>query len=98
MLSPSSRKAFCDEVENQWGDMGLRNIGHVRYARASSVDIEGGTLAAEDWNAFEVDEAKVKPEFKAPSWIWVRFNSSFSYLPRSTQNNVTQELPLLPRK
>jgi hypothetical protein len=57
-------EAFHDEVKNHWGDIGLRNIGHVRYAKAISVDIEGGTLYTEDWAAFEVDEAKVKPEFE----------------------------------
>ncbi|KAM5531085.1 hypothetical protein V8D89_015250 [Ganoderma adspersum] len=57
-------EAFYDEVKNEWGDIGLRNIGHVRYAKAISVDIEGGTLHTEDWAAFEVGEAKFKPEFE----------------------------------
>ncbi|KAK7437159.1 hypothetical protein VKT23_018786 [Stygiomarasmius scandens] len=57
-------EAFYNEVKNQWGDAGLRNIGHVRYAKAISVDVEGGTLHTEDWGAFEVDKAKVKPEFE----------------------------------
>jgi hypothetical protein len=44
-------EAFYDEVKNQWCDLVLRNI-------------LGGTLHTEDWAAFEVDEAKVKPEFE----------------------------------
>lgn len=55
---------FYGEVKNQWSDIGLRNIGHVRYAKAISVDIEGGTRYTEDWGAFEVDETKVKAEFE----------------------------------
>ncbi len=43
-------EAFYDEVRNQWADIGLRNIGHVRYAKAISVDVEGGTLYTEDYN------------------------------------------------
>ena len=56
--------AFYDEVKDEWSDIGLRNIGHVRYAKAISVDVEGGTLHTEDWAAFEVVEAKFKPEFE----------------------------------
>lgn len=54
---------FYDEVKNHWSDIGSRNIGHVRYAKAISVDVGGGTCYTEDWAAFEVDEAKVKPQF-----------------------------------
>lgn len=57
-------EVFYNEVKNQWSDIGLRNIGHVRYAKAISIDVEGGTLYTEDWGAFEVDEAKVKPKFE----------------------------------
>ena len=53
-----------DEVKDEWSDIGLRNIGYVRYAKAIPVDVEGGTLHTEDWAAFEVDEAKFKPEFE----------------------------------
>lgn len=57
-------EAFYDEVKNQWSDPEHRNIGHVRYAKAISVDVEGRTLYTEDWAAFEVDEAKVRPRFE----------------------------------
>ncbi|KAG8941346.1 hypothetical protein FRC04_004592 [Tulasnella sp. 424] len=54
---------FYNEVKNHWSDIGSRNIGHVCYAKAISVDVGGGTCYTEDWAAFEVDEAKVKPQF-----------------------------------
>ena len=57
-------EVFYDEVTNQWSDIELRNIGHVCYAKAISIDVEGGTLYTEDWGVFEVDEAKVRPEFE----------------------------------
>jgi len=37
--------------------------GHVQYAAAISVDVEGGTLYTSDWAAFLAAEAKVKDEF-----------------------------------
>ncbi|KAG8868268.1 hypothetical protein FRB97_002562, partial [Tulasnella sp. 331] len=39
-------KAFYDKVCNQWGDLGLRNLGHVRYAKVISVG--GRKLYTED--------------------------------------------------
>ncbi|THH05847.1 hypothetical protein EW145_g4506 [Phellinidium pouzarii] len=41
-----------------------RNIGHVQYAAAVTVDVEGGTLYTSDWAAFLAAEAKVKDEFE----------------------------------
>ncbi|KIM29465.1 hypothetical protein M408DRAFT_113804, partial [Serendipita vermifera MAFF 305830] len=46
---------FYNEVKIHWCDIGLRNIGHLRYAKAISVDVEGGTLFTEDWAVFELD-------------------------------------------
>ncbi|KAK2460790.1 hypothetical protein APHAL10511_007260 [Amanita phalloides] len=58
-------KALYDEVTKYWSDNKLhRNIGHVQYAAAITVDVEGGTLYTSDWAAFLATEAKVKGEFE----------------------------------
>lgn len=57
-------EGFYDEVKNDWGNAGLRNIGHVHYAKAISIDVAGGTMYTEDWGTFEADEAKLRPEFE----------------------------------
>ena len=46
-------EAFYDEVTKNWSDISLhRNIGHVQFAAAITVDVEGGTLYTSDWAAF----------------------------------------------
>jgi len=58
-------EALYDEVTKYWPDIGFhRNIGHVQYAPAITVDVEGGTLYTSDWAVFLAAEAKVKGEFK----------------------------------
>ena len=58
-------EAFHDEVTKNWSDIDLhRNIGHVQYAAAITVDVEGGTRYTSDWAAFLVTEAKVKYVFE----------------------------------
>jgi len=58
-------EAFHSEVTNLWSNIKLqRNIGHVQYAAAISVDVEGGTLYTSDWAAFLAAEAKVRDEFE----------------------------------
>ena len=58
-------EALHDEVMKYWSDINLHcNIGHVQYAAAISVDVEGGTLYTSDWAAFLAAEAKVKKEFE----------------------------------
>ncbi|KAG8717991.1 hypothetical protein FRC08_006187 [Ceratobasidium sp. 394] len=58
-------EAFYDEVTKYWSDVNFhRNIGHVQYAAAITVDVEGGTLYTSDWAAFLAAEAKVKDEFE----------------------------------
>ena len=49
-----------DEVTKCWSDIKLHRIGHVQYAAAIKVDVEGGTLYTSDWAAFLAAEAKVK--------------------------------------
>ena len=42
-------EAFYDKITKYWSDMNLhRNIGHVQYAAAITVDVEGGTLYTSD--------------------------------------------------
>jgi len=56
---------FYNEVKNYWSDISLhRNVGHVQYAAAITVDVEGGTRYTSDWAAFLVAEAKVRDEFE----------------------------------
>ncbi|KAJ4491916.1 hypothetical protein C8J55DRAFT_588494 [Lentinula edodes] len=58
-------------VTKYWSDLKLyRNIGHVQYAEAISVDVEGGTRYTSDWAAFVADEAKgSKMSLRATSLI-----------------------------
>ncbi|KAJ7508426.1 hypothetical protein B0H11DRAFT_27704 [Mycena galericulata] len=57
-------EGLYDEVIKDWSNIKLhRNVGHVRYAAAITVD-EGGTLYTSDWAAFLAAEAKVKPQFE----------------------------------
>ncbi|KAI0252071.1 hypothetical protein BJV78DRAFT_1275122 [Lactifluus subvellereus] len=58
-------EALHGEVTKYWSNIKLhRNIGHVQYAPAITVDDEGGTLYTSDWAAFLAAEAKVKGEFE----------------------------------
>ncbi|KAH7876924.1 uncharacterized protein C8R40DRAFT_1159842 [Lentinula edodes] len=58
-------QALHEDATKYWSDLKLyRNIGHVQYAEAISVDVEGGTRYTLDWAAFVADEAKVKDEFE----------------------------------
>lgn len=57
-------EAFFDEV-TKYCSTRFRNIGHVQYAPAITVDEEGGTLFTSDWAAFlAAAEVKVKHEFE----------------------------------
>jgi hypothetical protein len=57
-------ESMYDEVTKCWSDIKLhRNIGHVQYAVAITVDVEGGMYSS-DWAALFAAEAKVKNEFK----------------------------------
>ena len=58
-------EALHDDVTKYWSNIKLhRNIGHVQYAAAISVDVEGSTLYTSDWAAFLAAEAKVRDEFE----------------------------------
>src|SRR6266702_8282647 len=58
-------EALHDDVTKFWSNIKLhRDIGHVQYAAAISVDVEGGTLYTSDWAAFLAAGAKVRDEFE----------------------------------
>ena len=58
-------EALRDEITKNWSNIKLhRDIGHIQYATAISVDLEGGTRYTSDWAAFLADEAKVRDEFE----------------------------------
>jgi hypothetical protein len=58
-------EALHDDITKYWSNIRLhRNIGHVQYAAAISVDVEGSTLYTSDWAAFLAAEAKVRDEFE----------------------------------
>jgi hypothetical protein len=56
-------EAFYKELNAQWSDIGRQNIGHVDWAPKISVDVEGDRYTM-DVGAFELDEARFKPNFK----------------------------------
>ena len=58
----ASLETLYKDIKAQWGDIGLRNIGHVHYSPPISVDLEDEGYT-EDWGTFEVDEAKFKAQF-----------------------------------
>jgi hypothetical protein len=59
----------------EWGDIEMRNIGHVHYSPPTSVDAEGKTNIpnlqctfyrkryTEDWGTFKLNEAQFKAQF-----------------------------------
>jgi hypothetical protein len=58
-------KAFYNKVKNYWSDINLGcNIGHIQYAAAITVDIEGSTLYTSDWAVFLAIEVKVRDKFE----------------------------------
>ncbi|KAI5989238.1 hypothetical protein EDC04DRAFT_2873071 [Pisolithus marmoratus] len=58
-------QALHNNVTTYWSNIKLnRNIGHVQYAAAISVDVEGGTLYTSDWAAFLAAGPKVSDEFE----------------------------------
>jgi len=82
-------EALYNEVIKDWSNIKLhRNIGHVQYAAAISVDVEGGTLYTSDWAAFLAAEAKVKDEFEGNVVDLGAFRLLFSYLPRLTKTTL----------
>jgi len=54
---------FYRDVKAQWGEIGMRNIGHVHYSPPVSVDTKGKKYT-EDWGTFELNEAKFKARFR----------------------------------
>ena len=78
-------EALYEEIKRDWSDIKLnRNIGHVQFAEAITVDVEGGTRYTSDWGAFLAAEAKVKGQFEGNVVDLGTFRS-FSYLPRITK-------------
>jgi hypothetical protein len=78
-------EALYEEVKRDWSDIKLdRNIGHVQFAEAIKVDVEGGTHYTSDWAAFLAADAKVKDRFEGNIVDLGAFRS-FLYLPRLTK-------------
>ena len=56
-------ETFYEEVKAQWSDIELRSIGHVHYSPSIFVGVEGKRYT-EDWDTFEVVEAKFNAHFQ----------------------------------
>ena len=89
-------EALYEEVTKWWSDASLyRNIGHVQYAAAIKVDVEGGTLYTSDWAAFLAAEVKVKDEFEGNVVDFGAFRLIFLIFTSSDENNLIQDLSIL---
>lgn len=62
-------EALYNEVKNSWEDIGNRNIGHLRYVKATSVDSQGGTLYTEDWVHLSSLGRSSKAYLRVTTWI-----------------------------
>ena len=84
-------EALYNDVTKNWSDIEFgRNIGHVQYAAAITVDVEGGTLYTSDWAAFLAAEAKVKDEFEGNVVDLGAFRLFFLIFTSSNENNLIQ--------
>jgi len=89
-------EAFYDEVKKYWSDISFdRNIGHVQYAAAIMVDVEGGTQYTSDWAVFLAAEAKVRDEFEGNVVDLGLFRLIFLIFTSSNENNLFQDLSIL---
>ena len=89
-------EALYDEVMKDWSNIKLhRNIGHVQYAAAISVDVEGGTLYTSDWAAFLAAEGKVKDEFEGNVVDLGTFRLIFLAFTSSNEINLIQDPSIL---
>ena len=89
-------ESMYNEVTKYWSDIKLhRNIGHVQYAAAITVDVEGGTLYTSDWAAFLAAEVKVKNEFEGNVIDLGVFRLIFLIFTSSNENNLIQDLSIL---
>ena len=70
-------EAFHNDIKNQWGDIARRNIGHVDWAPAISISIEGHRYT-KDLGTFEVDAARFRARFKGNVVDLGHFASPFS--------------------
>ena len=87
-LSPISRP--------YWSDMSFhRNIGHVQYTAAITVDVEGDTRYTSDWAAFLAAEAKVKDQFEGNVVDLGAFRLIFFIFSSSNENNLIQDPSIL---
>jgi len=83
-------EALHNDVTKFWSNIKLhRNIGHVQYAAAISVDVEGGTLYTSDWPAFLAAGAKVRDEFEGNVVDLGTFGLILFTLPN--ENNLIQD-------
>ena len=86
-------QAFYEAVTKNWSDTNFHhNIGHVQYAAAITVDVEGGTLYTSDWAAFLAAEAKVRDEFEGNVVDLGAFRLIFLIFTSSNENNLIQDL------
>lgn len=56
-------ETFYKEINSQWSDLACQNIGHVNWAPAISVDIEGRHYT-KDIGTFKVDTVRFRIQFK----------------------------------
>ena len=83
-------EALYDQVMKDWSNIKLhRNIGHVRYAEAITVD-EDDTQYTSDWAAFSAAEAKVKDQFEGNVVDLGAFRLFFLAFTSSNENNFIQ--------
>jgi hypothetical protein len=81
-------EALHDEVTKYWSNIKLhRNIGHVQYAAAITVD-EGGIPYTSDWATFVAAEAKVKDQFEGNVIDLGAFRLIFLAFTSSNENNL----------
>ena len=89
-------EAFYEEVTKNWSDINFhRNIGHVQYAAAITVDVEGGALYTSGWAAFLAAEAKVRDEFEGNVVYLGAFGLIFLIFTSSNENKLIQDLSIL---
>ena len=85
---------FYKKINSQWSDITRRNIGHVDWAPAISVDVEGRHYT-KDIGTFEVEESRFKAHFKGNVVDLGAFCLIFLIITLFNKNNL-QESSLLP--
>lgn len=86
---------FYKDTNRQWGDIALRNIGHVSWAPKISVDVQGHKYT-KDIGTFEVDAVKFKAQFKGNVVDLGAFSLIFFIFTSYSNKNNLQDTSLLP--